>query len=250
MRKSHFTFFTHVLIFIYLLCFSSWPLYALDDWEVSLDKAPSGKYDFLVYAVSWNPGFCATQKSIITNCTNQFKVHGIWPYYKTDGRDNIRNYHPSYCYNSRGCHSFIDCDISINTIKKIQQDKTLSALYPRNDNLFKHEWKKHGTCSGLKQFQYFKQAQKYKDSAFPYLRNLFNFIKRHKNESVSVSKLRKRLPKNVSLWCKKYNGKNYLYEVNFFITKKGNKFLKTNTQIGDPCTNQVTLAWSESKIAK
>lgn len=244
MLKNYLSIFTSFSSFlIMLICYFSSTVYALDDWEVSLDKAPSGKFDFLVYAVSWDPGFCAIHKNFTENCVNKFKVHGVWPYYKTDGRDNIRNYHPSNCYNSPGCHSFKVCNINLKTIKKIQKNKILSRLYPNNIGLFTHEWKKHGTCSGLTQFQYFKQALRYKNAIFPKLKNLFSFIKRHKNETVKTSDIRMKLPKNTSLWCKKYNGKNYLYEINFFITTKGSEFINTNTQIGDKCSQTLTLAW-------
>ena len=129
---------------------------ALDPWEHNENHAESGEFDFNVYAVTWQPTFCEKQGD--DYCKNQFYVHGIWPYFDNPDDGKIRNYHPSYCYNSPGCRGRTDCEITDEQAHSIMGLESLQAYYPRNLFLMKHEWHKHGTCSGLKPQEYFLQA--------------------------------------------------------------------------------------------
>ena len=106
-----------------------------------------GEFDFYVLSLSWSPSFCATAEERGNAGRSQvqcgerpfsFVVHGLWPQYE-------RGY-PEYCERSP---EWVD-------------RKTVSAmldLMPAQ-GLIVNEWKKHGTCSGLRSRAYFETIRK------------------------------------------------------------------------------------------
>lgn len=95
-----------------------------------------GVFDFYVLALSWSPGFCSRDQRGSPQCDPGrklgFVVHGLWPQYE-------RGF-PSNCGNERGApRSAVD---------------TARDLYP-DPGLARHEWRTHGTCSGLSPNAYF-----------------------------------------------------------------------------------------------
>lgn len=96
----------------------------------SAAATPGGDFDYFVLALSWSPDYCSANAA---NDPQQcavgkklgFVLHGLWPQY-TQG-------YPSSC-GSEPLPAGVKADFA--------------GLYP-NDNLFEHEWSKHGTCSGL-----------------------------------------------------------------------------------------------------
>jgi len=89
-----------LILTIFVLIFLSYKvIYALDKWEISIEGAPSGKFDFNAYSVTWQPSFCEIYQKQDLGCDNTFKVHGVWPYYEAKNIDTPTNYHPSDCYN-------------------------------------------------------------------------------------------------------------------------------------------------------
>jgi ribonuclease T2 len=95
-----------------------------------------GVFDFYVLALSWSPGFCARDQRGSPQCDAGrrlgFVVHGLWPQYE-------RGY-PSNCAADRGAPR-----------SAIEQT---GDLYP-DPGLARHEWRTHGTCSGLSPSAYF-----------------------------------------------------------------------------------------------
>ncbi|CAM2944305.1 ribonuclease T [Vibrio ordalii] len=218
--------------------------YAIDDFEVSVENAPSGVYDMNVIAMTWMPTYCEFISKDKNNCNNEIKLHGIWPYYNSvDDKDNILNYHPSNCFNSKGCSSTKDCEISDDTISFLSRDKVMQDIYPKSITLWSHEWRKHGTCSGLSQKEYFEQASDYISKLAKSYKKLEALIMEHKNSLVNTEEIYKVLPKNVSLRCIYVDGRSYLFEVNFFFDKSGIPLNKVSTQIGDKCTQNTHLRW-------
>lgn len=63
----------------------------------------------------------------------QFTIHGLWPNYRTNG-------YPSYCRNQT---------LNMTSLTSIQDE--LMDRWPsydgRNQDFWKHEWTKHGTCA-------------------------------------------------------------------------------------------------------
>jgi ribonuclease T2 len=94
--------------------------------------APAGEFDFYVLALSWSPGFCAASASARNReqCGEGgpagFVVHGLWPQYESG--------YPAYC--EPGGRS-----VSRPALEGARE------LFPDED-LARHQWRKHGTCSG------------------------------------------------------------------------------------------------------
>jgi ribonuclease T2 len=96
-------------------------------------SAQPGSFDYYVLALSWSPEFCYNHASN-AQCQNGhfgFVVHGLWPQF-IDG-------HPENCSTRAGPSSLSD----------------MADIMP-DPQLVEHEWRVHGTCSGLDPDGYFK----------------------------------------------------------------------------------------------
>jgi ribonuclease T2 len=103
-------------------------------------KGGPASFDYYVLSLSWSPEHCAAVPSDRSpQCagprTYGFVVHGLWPN-ANSGR------HPFACRGPAFSRSFATPDV-------------LSVM-PSLD-LAKHEWEKHGTCSGLTPHDYFQR---------------------------------------------------------------------------------------------
>lgn len=97
---------------------------------------PAGaKFDFYVLNMSWSPEFCSTHPNA-RECAGHpgFILHGLWP-------QNNDGTYPSDC--------------SDTYLKDPAQYKDLNP----DTHLLIHEWKKHGTCTGLDPHVYFELAR-------------------------------------------------------------------------------------------
>ncbi|MEP3048314.1 MAG: ribonuclease T2 [Roseibium sp.] len=99
----------------------------------------AGDFDFYVLALSWSPTYCEQEGADANphqcNARKPFRfiVHGLWPQYE------------------RGYPS--DCDVSNRRIDR-QIAVGMEDIMPSHGLVF-HQWRKHGTCSGLKPDAYF-----------------------------------------------------------------------------------------------
>ena len=106
--------------------------------------APPGKFDYYILSLSWAPDFCARpdarQNSRECGRGNQvgFMVHGLWP-------QNDDGTHPKQCASSR--------PLSSETV-----DRMLPLMM--DAGLVQHEWRDHGTCSGLEPAAYFEAVRR------------------------------------------------------------------------------------------
>ncbi len=112
------------------------------------DKTVSSKttgetgFDFYVLALSWSPSFCATKKQDSKyQCGGKrffsFIVHGLWPQYEKGW--------PADCKTNQ---------------RKVQNGLAQSMLdIMPGQGLIRHQWSKHGTCSGLGQRAYFAKVR-------------------------------------------------------------------------------------------
>jgi len=110
-----------------------------------------------VFAYSWTPGFCYTTNPSYPGCvdpkpywTENFTVHGLWPQYDTTG-------YPSYC-STESFDPDVPMEIGWDTMITYYPDVKYQETSPDYDSFWEHEWDKHGTCSGLSQYDYFQQA--------------------------------------------------------------------------------------------
>lgn len=104
------------------------------------DDSVAGVFDYYLLALSWSPTFCLTHADN-EQCTGKgygFVLHGLWPQYDAGGW-------PQFCAGAA----------PMSAAERAQG----STLYV-SKQLMGHEWKKHGTCTGLGAGGYFSQADK------------------------------------------------------------------------------------------
>jgi len=103
-----------------------------------------GKFDYYVLSLSWSPEHCAEvpgppdDSQCGTNRHYAFVVHGLWPQYDKGG-------YPQTC----STHQRLGSDVITKTLD----------IMP-SETLIRHEWQKHGTCSGLPPDAYFDGARR------------------------------------------------------------------------------------------
>jgi ribonuclease T2 len=103
-------------------------------------SATQGAFDFYVLSLSWSPTFCVEQngREDEEQCGKgrpyAFVVHGLWPQNETG--------FPSACQSRFGTR--IDGGIAVDMLD----------IMPSRDLVF-HQWRKHGTCSGLSPDDFF-----------------------------------------------------------------------------------------------
>jgi ribonuclease T2 len=104
-----------------------------------LGAQPPGQFDYYVLSLSWVPGFCATQRGQAAECASGlgFALHGLWPQLNGGA-------YPT------------DCTAVPLSQGDIQNYRDLYA----SRSLITHEWRKHGTCSGLQPSAYFTLASR------------------------------------------------------------------------------------------
>ena len=103
-------------------------------------------FDYYVLALSWSPSFCEDSGDRKSNQCNGsrsygFVAHGLWPQYETGWPDF--------------------CDVRARV-----PDRTVDMMLPimPAKGLIFHQWKKHGTCSGLDPREYFQVTKDAYDS--------------------------------------------------------------------------------------
>ncbi len=96
----------------------------------------SESFDLYLLNLSWSPEFCSTHPTA-TECAKHaaFVLHGLWPE-RTDGT------YPENCSNAPG-----------------PNDPGRYADIYQDPGLLKHEWRTHGTCSGLSPDAFFTAAR-------------------------------------------------------------------------------------------
>lgn len=98
-----------------------------------------GEFDYWVLSLSWSPNWCATtgtargSPQCDAGAGHGWILHGLWPQYH-------RGY-PSYCQTA--------------TRPPSRGDTAAMADIMGTSGLAWHQWKKHGTCSGLTSADYF-----------------------------------------------------------------------------------------------
>lgn len=101
----------------------------------SREPAPAGEFSYYLLSLSWSPTFCA-RSSASAECRGPkaygFVVHGLWPQ-RERGR-------LEFC----GAHDRVPARVAQGVLD----------LMPARKLVF-HEWKAHGSCSGLQPEAYF-----------------------------------------------------------------------------------------------
>ena len=102
----------------------------------SATSTGKGAFDYYVLNLSWSPEFCYSHPSA-RECAEHdaFVLHGLWP-------QNSDGTYPENCTNAAG-------PADPSAYRDIYSDASLLA----------HEWKTHGTCSGLSPDAFFTAAR-------------------------------------------------------------------------------------------
>ncbi len=117
-------------------------LLALWPAAASADRM-AGDFDYYVLSLSWQPSWCRTTgdaqdaRECAKDSGRDFTVHGLWPQYE-DGW-------PDYCATA-------ERDPSRHEVQAMEDLMT--------PGLALHQWKKHGTCSGLSAADYFAATRR------------------------------------------------------------------------------------------
>jgi len=113
------------------------------------DAAKAGAFDFYVLSLSWSPTYCleAGQRANKRQCGGGkhygFIVHGLWPQTDKGYPESCASTYPPRVPQELG-ETYFDIMPSISLIG--------------------HEWRTHGTCSGLDQKAYFDLVRKARES--------------------------------------------------------------------------------------
>jgi ribonuclease T2 len=110
-------------------------------------KNQPGRFDFYLLVLSWSPSFCEASAERGQNrrqdpqCGGRpfaFVVHGLWPQYE------------------HGFPAF--CEKPAPRIDRALIDRALDMM--PSPGLVIHEWRRHGTCSGMPAAAYFDNVRK------------------------------------------------------------------------------------------
>ena len=102
-----------------------------------------GRFDYYVLSLSWSPTYCETKgkNAEPAQCARArpfaFVVHGLWPQYERGWPEDCQNPAPF---------------VPEQTVRGMLE------LMPSR-RLVIHEWRKHGTCSGLAPDAYFDKVR-------------------------------------------------------------------------------------------
>jgi ribonuclease I len=123
-----------------------------------------GDFDIYVLAQTWAPQFCCTKSDRCTTVSwaysaRHLSLHGLWPAYSV----------PCDKGADRPSPSPTDCAVKASLVfdQLPREYIDLAPAFTKWNNelhraevgkLARHEWQKHGTCSGLDPPQYFEEA--------------------------------------------------------------------------------------------
>lgn len=158
-----------------------------------------GIFDYYLLTLSWSPEFCYSRahadKPECQSGHHGFVVHGLWPQYATHG-------YPENCSDAPG----------------LSNPGEMVDIMPDAD-LVAHEWKAHGTCSGLDAENYFKLLRQ----AFASVKVPERFAAPHTNFSIPPQKIKNEFVRanpsfraeDMTVSC----GNNYLTAVSLCMAK-------------------------------
>jgi len=161
-------------------------------------------FDYFLLALQWPPAFGRLDKS-------HFTIHGLWP---SRSGDDCATY-PCDCSDEPFNASLLQ------PIMASMKENWPSLKGSEDASFWEHEFTKHGTCSGLKQLQYFNVTLN--------LRSTFNpgkgLSKLHPSKTTPYSVaqigrvMRAALGKGILLGCREQDGRQLLSEVGLAFSR-------------------------------
>ena len=159
----------------------------------------AGDFDVYLLAQSWAPHFCCQHADRCHTVpwafsANHLSLHGLWPGFLTPRNGQT---FPAGCEAAKRLlphllpREYIDVAPSFATYDAASRQATVG-------DLAKHEWKKHGTCTGLAPDEYFGEALRAM-SALPGNRGTPRVLSERVGGVVSANELRSSYLKRVAI---------------------------------------------------
>jgi ribonuclease T2 len=126
-------------------CFAIFVLLQLIAGAARAREPQAGMFDYYALALSWSPTYCQTasgggdREQCAPGRRFAFVVHGLWPQFDKGWPEN--------------------CATTENRVPEQQIDAMIDIMPSRD--LVIHEWKKHGSCSGLGITDYFAVTRQF-----------------------------------------------------------------------------------------
>ncbi|BBN01580.1 ribonuclease T2 [Marchantia polymorpha subsp. ruderalis] len=119
---------------------------------VSRSSAQLVDFDYYYFVVQWPGSYCDLQKACCYPLTGKpaanFSIHGLWPEF-LDGT------WPQDCDTSQT----FDLEQVRDLVPELNKYwGTLTCPSSDSTKFWKHEWEKHGTCTGLTQHEFFSKT--------------------------------------------------------------------------------------------
>jgi ribonuclease T2 len=153
----------------------------------------AGRFDYYLLSLEWHPTFCAAHARL-DECApgtsdrydDELVLHGMWPSVRGDSSNSY-----GFCGVPQSVRQ-LDTAATRCRMPEVPMSSstrgTLAAHMPGTDAcLERHEWYRHGTCSGLSGDDYFAAADAMLLQANRSA--LGRFVSAHKGESVPASDL-------------------------------------------------------------
>lgn len=102
-------------------------------------ESTAGQFDYYLLSMSWSPTYCLTHPENRAECGGRgygLILHGLWPQFDNGG-------YPEACAT--------DARLDAEALR------IGATLYP-SESLLRHEWERHGSCSGLSPVDYLHAA--------------------------------------------------------------------------------------------
>lgn len=140
-----------------------------------------------IFSLSWHDGFCTThkkkkecQKSFLNN---DFVLHGLWPQPKNSQYCGVDKKYIGMDKNKQW-YMLPEPKLTIQTQNELA--KYMPAVM---SNLDRHEWIKHGVCSGLSEELYFKNSLSLTKDFIQ--SPLASYIAKHKGDTITFVEVKK-----------------------------------------------------------
>jgi ribonuclease T2 len=131
----------HTTLAAALVAFAALAVHARHHHTPADQRGKAGQFDYYLLSLSWAPTYCLMHADDSEECSGKgygFVLHGLWPQYNAGG-------YPENCPTQ--------FELSAGA------DAKGRTIYP-SERLMRHEWRDHGTCSGLDAREYFNMADR------------------------------------------------------------------------------------------
>ncbi|GFP86201.1 intracellular ribonuclease lx [Phtheirospermum japonicum] len=184
--------------------------------------ACSKEFDFFYFVQQLPAAFCASRHGCCNPTTGKpgddFGIHGLWPNYNAGGW-------PQNCDSQSHLNKTKISDL----MARMQEDwPTLACPSADGMKFWGHEWGKHGTCSSLDQYNYFKAGLDLKNKS-----NLLQALKNagiHPGNHYSLQSIKQAIEDSIGhepyIECNlDHAGKHELFQVYLCVDKSASEFI-------------------------